>query len=110
MIGAADVALYRVTDDVKEAVAEIERFYEVFHSQRYVGPALVLRLRRALPAAAVTEISARFDDILHGPAEAAPGPVAGERDEYHELPRLVLPVSRREFGRLRQLIDFVNLS
>src|SRR5215510_12244958 len=45
MIGPADVSLYRLTDDVKEAVAEIERFYEVFHSQRYVGPALVLRLR-----------------------------------------------------------------
>jgi len=110
MIGAADVSLYRVTDDVKEAVAEIERFYEVFHSQRYVGPVLVLRLRRALTAAAATEISAQFDDILHGPAELAPGPVAGERDEYPELPRLVLPFSRRDFGRLRQLIDVVNKS
>ena len=110
MIGAADLALYRITDDCKEASAEIERFYEVFHSQRYVGPTLILRLRRALSAAAVTEISARFDDILHGPAEAAPGPVAGEHDEYPELPRLVLPFARREFGRLRQLIDFVNKS
>jgi len=110
MVSPADVGLYRITDDCKQASAEIERFYEVFHSQRYVGPALVLRLRRALPAAAVTEISARFDDILHGPAELAPGPIAGERDEYPELPRLVLPFSRRDFGRLRHLVDVVNAS
>ncbi len=110
MVSPADVGLYRITDDCKQASAEIERFYEVFHSQRYVGPVLVLRLRRALPPAVVTEISARFDDILHGPAELASGPVAGERDEYPELPRLVLPFSRRDFGRLRQLVDFVNAS
>jgi hypothetical protein len=36
--------------------------------------------------------------------------VTGERDEYPELPRLVLPFSRRDFGRLRQLIDVVNKS
>ena len=108
MIAPEDRRLYRITDDVKEAVAEIERFYQVLHSQRYVGSALVLRLHRPLPAGAVAEISSRFDDILDGPAEAVNGPLKGEGDQFPELPRLVLPFSRRNFARLRQLIDVVN--
>ena len=110
MISPEDASLWRTTDDADEAVAEIERFYRVFHSQRYVGSRLVIRLRRALPVARLVEIGARFDDILDGPAEQSPGPLAAEEDAFPELPRLILPFSRRSPGRLRQLIDFLNAS
>ncbi len=110
MISPEDLTLFRVTDDVKEAVAEIQRFYEVFHSQRYVGDRLVLRLRRPLPAAQVAELGQKFEDILRGPVEQAPGPLPAEGGELPDLPRLVLPFTRNNFGRLRQLIDSINLS
>ena len=107
-ISPDDLSLFRVTDDVKEAVAEVERFYHVFHSQRYIGGHLVLRLRKVLAPEQVAAISEQFKDILAGPAEQSPGPLPSERAELPELPRLVLPFSRRNFGRLRQLIDFIN--
>src|SRR5712691_4043394 len=110
MISPEDMGLFRVVDSVEEAAAEIEGFYRVFHSHRYLGDNLVLRLRRALPPAAVSEISLRFSDILKGPAEPVPQALEGERGEFQELPRLVLPFNRSGFARLRALIDFVNAS
>jgi uncharacterized protein (TIGR00730 family) len=110
MISPEDMALFRVTDSVEEAAAEVERFYRVFHSYRFVGESLVIRLRHALPATTVSEISLRFSDILKGPADQAPQALEGERGEFQELPRLVLPFNRSGFSRLRQLIDFVNAS
>ena len=110
MISPEDMGFFRVVDSVEEAAKEIEGFYRVFHSYRYVGDDLVIRLRHALPPAVVAEISLRFSDILKGPADQVPQALKGERDEFQDLPRLVLPFNRSGFSRLRQLIDFINAS
>jgi len=110
MIAPEDLKLFRVTDDLEEAAAEIQGFYRVFHSQRYVGDSLVLRIQRPLAASALAEIAARFADILSGPVEQTPGPLQAEHEEYPHLPRLVLPFNQTGFSRLRLLIDFVNES
>jgi uncharacterized protein (TIGR00730 family) len=108
MVGSSDPDLYRITDDVETAAAEVETFYRNYHSQRYVRDSLVLRMRRPLAAEDLAELNARFGDIMTGPAVQAPGPVAGEGDELPDLPRLVLPFNRSGFSRLRSLIDVVN--
>ncbi len=108
MVGPTDPDLYRITDDVETAAAEVEGFYRNYHSQRYVRDSLVLRMRRALAPETLVEVNTRFADILSGPVVQAPGPVAGEGDELPELPRLVLPFNRSGFSRLRSLIDVVN--
>jgi uncharacterized protein (TIGR00730 family) len=105
-----DPELYRVTDDVEKAAAEIETFYKLYHSQRYVRDVLVLRLRRLISAAALADLNARFTDILSAPADQARGPIPGEGDELPDLPRLVLPFNRSGFSRLRSLLDLVNAS
>jgi hypothetical protein len=108
LIDPDDVTLFRVASDVEDAAREIEQFYRVFHSQRYVHDTLVFRLRRPLPLEALADLNARYDDILDGPAEQVEGPLAAEGDELPDLPRLVLPFTRKSFARLRDLIDFVN--
>jgi hypothetical protein len=110
MIHADDLKLFYVTDDLEAAATEVERFYRVYHSLRYVRDSLVLRLRRSLDPGQLTELNARFADIMTGPAAQAPGPLEAEGDELPELPRLVLPFNRTDFARLRELIDFVNAS
>ena len=105
-----DPELYRVTDDVEQAAAEVENFYKLYHSQRYVRDALVLRIRRPISPAALADLNARFTDILSAPATQAKGPIPGEGDELPDLPRLVLPFNRSGFSRLRALLDFVNAS
>jgi hypothetical protein len=108
MVSSDDADLFRVTDDVDVALAEVDNFYRVFHSQRFVGDNLVFRLRRPLGAEALAEIDARFDDILEGSVEQTSGPLAAEAGELPEMPRLILPFDRKGYGRLRKLVDFIN--
>jgi hypothetical protein len=47
LIAPDDVALFRVTDDPREAADEITRFYRNYHSSRWLGDRLLLRVRQA---------------------------------------------------------------
>src|SRR3989475_10567916 len=49
LISKEDMALFKVTTSVDQAVEEITRFYRVYHSSRTVGHQLVIRLVRPLP-------------------------------------------------------------
>jgi uncharacterized protein (TIGR00730 family) len=108
LIDPEDTSLFRIVDTPDEAVAEMTGFYRVYHSARIVGDDLVLRLNRPLQPAQVADLQDKFADILKGPARPEPGPVAKEFNEFPDLSRLILPFDHRSFGRLRQLIDFVN--
>jgi len=110
MIDREDLSLYRLTDSVAEAVAEILGFYRRYHSMRYVREMLVLRLQKALDEALLAELNDSFQDILITGRIVAGGPLSEERDEPEiaHLTRLILHFNRRNFGRLRQLIDRLN--
>jgi uncharacterized protein (TIGR00730 family) len=110
LISTWDMRLFRVTDDLDEAVREIEHFYERYHSSRYVGDLLVFRMSSPLPDAVVRELDEEFRDIVsRGRIEqrAALPEERGEPELTH-LPRLVFPFARKHFGRLRVLIDRIN--
>jgi uncharacterized protein (TIGR00730 family) len=110
MIERSDLCMFKVTDNVDDAVREITQFYRVYHSMRYVGEHLVLRLSRALPPSYVQELSQRFRALLVAGAIEQRRALPAERNEpeIRHLPRLVLHFDRRSFGRLRLLIDAIN--
>ncbi len=110
LISPEDLSLYRITDDLGQAVEEIRRFYRRFHSYRYVGDQLVVRLLERLPDAAVAGLEAEFGDIIKSGRMRQCGPLRQEADEPElaGLSRLVFRHSRSHFGRLRLLIDAVN--
>ncbi len=110
MISEEDLSLYMLTDRVEDAVDEIMRFYRIYHSMRYVKANLVFRLQLPLAEETVAEINRRFADILIKGEFTLGGPLPEERDEpdLADLPRLVFRFNRRNYGRLRQLIDRIN--
>jgi len=110
MIAADDTALYKLTDNVADAVAEILGFFRVYQGMRYVRRKLVLRLSQAPSAACLDEINRTFADLLVSGRFAVGGPLPEEKDEpkLAELPRLIFQFNRRDFGRLRLLIDRLN--
>jgi len=110
LITRDELALYRVTDDVDAAVAEITTFYRIYHSSRYVRDQLVIRLTRPVPEAFVAQMAHEFRDILRDGAILQRSALPGERDEpaLADLPRLVLRFDRLHFGRLRLLINRLN--
>ena len=111
MINEEDMNLFKLTDDVEEAVAEITGFYRRYHSMRYVGPLLVLRLLSPLPPDALEKLNDTYASILtEGRIEQHPGPVEGEGEdaEYPDLPRLSLAFKRKNVGTLRLLVNDIN--
>jgi uncharacterized protein (TIGR00730 family) len=110
LIGPQDLHLFKITDNVAEAVEEIRRFYKNYHSLRYAREELILRMHRAPDARQLDQIQREFADISPNGGYRVCGPLPVERDEpaLENLPRLVFAFNRRDHGRLRQLIDFLN--
>jgi uncharacterized protein (TIGR00730 family) len=110
LISPDDVALYKVTDSVDDAVKEVLHFYRIYHSMRYVGDELVLRLQKELSQKKLEELRTDFADILvRGTIETSPA-LPAEASDTHvaQLPRLRLHFNRRNLGRLRMMIDAIN--
>lgn len=107
-IGQTDLHLFKVTDRVDKAVAEIQNFYSNYHSSRYVGELLVLRVRKLPDAAELERLNTEFADVLAGGSIAAGAALPEERGEAAAYPRLMLRYNRRDAGRLRLLIDRLN--
>jgi uncharacterized protein (TIGR00730 family) len=110
LISAEDLALYRITDSFEEAVGELLTFYSNYHSSRYVGSRLVIRLRHVPAPEALKRLEEEYRDILAagGMSVRSALPEEAEETALAELPRLVFAFNRRDFGRLRQLIDALN--
>lgn len=107
----SDLALFERVCSVDAAVEKINHFYRRYHSSRYVNDRLVVRLTSALHPDDILKLTDRFQDILlPGGSIAASGALAAETDDADvlHLPRLVIDFDRRNFGRLRSLIDSIN--
>jgi len=110
-INDMDLDLFERAESVEEAVQKISRFYFRYHSLRYVGEKLVIRLLTALEKEAVTGLNARFADILvpHGEIALSQAlPAELDEPDLALFPRLVVDFDRKDFARLRHLIDAVN--
>lgn len=110
LISPADLSLFKVTDSVEEAVNEVLQFYRVYHSMRYVGKDLVLRLHSPLSESTLEHLRAEFADILETGTfeQTAALPAESNEEELAHLPRLRFHFNRRNMGRLRQMVDVVN--
>jgi len=108
MISEQDMHLFRITDDLERAVLEVEQFYRVYHSMRYVADDLVLRLNRPLPEGLVAELNVEFANIVAGGRIEQCPALPAENGEFPEKPRLKLRFDRKSCGLLRRLIDRVN--
>jgi uncharacterized protein (TIGR00730 family) len=110
LIGEDDLHLYKITDNVDEAVHELTHFYSNYHSVRYSRENLILRLHRKPTERQLDEIRDRFGDLSGGGQFEVSGPLPVERDEpaLKNLARLIFPFNRKDHGRLRMLINFLN--
>jgi uncharacterized protein (TIGR00730 family) len=109
LISPDDFNLFTITDSLDEACDAIARFYSVFHSSRYVGNRLVIRLNMEISDEAVEQLNQDFGDIL----------LKGRIEKSHALPqeaqdmaigksRLLLHFNQRDLGRLYQMIATIN--
>ena len=105
-----DGALYRITDNVETAISELLGFHRNYHSRRFVGDTMVIRLRHAPDDQSLRVLSAAFSDICsdRGIWRSAALPVERQNRDALEFDRVALEFDMRHNGRLRQLIDALN--
>jgi uncharacterized protein (TIGR00730 family) len=108
LISEEDLSLFRVTDSVTEAVAEVTGFYRNYHSSRYVREWLVIRVREAPSAAQLAALNDEFAGVVAEGAIEVRGALPEEGGEADPFPRVLLRFDRKQMGRLRQLIDRLN--
>ena len=107
----SDFALFERVCSVDDAVEKIRHFYYRYHSIRYVQGQLVIRLMTQLNPGDIGKLADQFHDILlpEGSITASEALKAEVHDkDLIHLPRLVIDFNRRDFGRLRSLIDSIN--
>jgi hypothetical protein len=110
LISSDDLHLYHITDNTDEAVKIVTRFYRNFHSSRFVKDLFIIRLKHAPSQTAVEAINEDFSDINMGKPIKLIEPTPEEREDNDNLglSRIGFEFNRRDYGRLRQLIDVLN--
>ena len=110
LISPGDENFYVIADTVEDAAEEVLNFYRNYHSLRWVGETLVIRLENRPTEEEVARLSEEFGDTMRGPIRGLDGPLPAERrsDDFPDLPRLALRFDRFSYSRLRQLIDALN--
>jgi uncharacterized protein (TIGR00730 family) len=110
-IGESDLNLFESVAAVDEAVERINRFYRRYHSLRYVGDQLLIRLNSPVDETVINGLKHQFSDVLRANGDIyLSGIFPEEMDEpdIRHLPRLVVDFNRLDFGRLKEFIDAVN--
>jgi hypothetical protein len=110
LVAPADRSLYLVTDSADAAVREIDRFYANYHSIRYVGDFLILRLQHEPTDEQLGELNERFAHLVaRGSIDrTAALDIERRNDDHVELPRIRFAFAKHRYGDLRALIDLVN--
>ncbi|MCA9149047.1 MAG: LOG family protein, partial [Planctomycetales bacterium] len=111
LISRQDLSLYLLTDQLSDAVSEVLNFYRVYQGMRYVRRKLSLRLARPLSEPTLTRLNQEFRDILQQGDFLQRAALPEESDDatHANQPRLVFHFDRRSHGRLRELINVINL-
>ena len=105
-----DFSLFKSCHSVADAVNEVVQFYKTYHSVRWVGDQLVMRICRPLSDKAIVDLNKQFANMLREGkiVQGSALPAEKNEPEIWNLPRLILTPHRREFGRFRQMIDAIN--
>ncbi|MDY7004372.1 MAG: LOG family protein [Cyanobacteriota bacterium] len=109
LISPEDPSLYTITDNLEEACEAIANFYRIYHSSRYVGQKLIIRLNSELSESDLEFLNQEFRDILTmGRIEKSSALPEESGDETVHLPRLVMHFNQKDTGRLYQMIAQIN--
>lgn len=110
LVSADDVDLYTITNDCDEAARIIETFYRNYHSIRYVGDHLVMRMRQGPNDEQLAELNDRFGHLaVSGTIDRAEPFKVERRDGDHlDLDRISLLFAKRGYSDLVALIRVIN--
>jgi len=110
LVSANDVDLYTITSSCDEATAIIDGFYANYHSIRYVGDVLVMRLRQGPTDEQLAELNDRFAHLVKSGRIERTEPFKVERrdDDRVDLDRISFTFAKRGYSDLVAMIRMIN--
>ncbi len=110
LVNEADLELFVVTDDVDEACEEIVGFYRNYHSIRWAGDQLIVRMRQAPSADQLEALNRSHGDLLvDGTIESVDASPAERSSHDHvELPRIGMTFDKFRQSGIHGVIREVN--
>jgi uncharacterized protein (TIGR00730 family) len=111
LISGEDFSLFTITRDPLEAVQVIDEFYRIYHSCRFVGSTLVIRLNRPLEPEQVETLASEFSEIIvpgHRLRLTSALPEEKDQPDLLPLPRLCFEFNHRSYGLLKAFIRRLN--
>ena len=109
LIDSDDHNLLFHTDSVEAATAHIRDYYLNYHSFRYVGKAVLLRICNPLSADALDRLNAEFSDVLcEGSIDQVFQWPKSDDHCFDHLPRLRLHLDRNRMNVLPHIIRRMN--
>lgn len=111
LISGEDFSLFTITRDPFEAAQIIDDFYRIYHSSRWVGSTLVIRLNKSLSQENLTVLEEEFSEIIE------PGsrlemikamPEEQDQPDLLDLPRLAFRFNKRNYGLLKAFLRRLN--
>jgi len=111
-ISKSDLKLFENVDEADDVLKRINRFYRRYHSLRYIDNQLLIRLNSDIDESVIKQLKLSFSDILRPNGDiylSGPLPVEINEPDILHLPRLIVDFNRIDFGRLKELIDAINL-
>jgi len=109
LINNEDDRLLLHTDSVKVALEHIQSFYSNYHSFRYVGRWVLLRMLQPLEQSALERLNAEFSDVLaEGEIQQVWNWPEHDDEGTEHLPRLRMQLDRHRMSVLPQIIRRAN--
>ncbi|MDX8382218.1 MAG: TIGR00730 family Rossman fold protein [Ghiorsea sp.] len=109
LISPDDMGLLYHTDNAQDAVDHIAQYYTNYHSFRYVGQQVLLRLNNALSEQALERLNAEFSNVLHkGTIEQVYHWPESDDKAYAHYPRLRMQLQHHRMNILPHLIQRMN--
>jgi uncharacterized protein (TIGR00730 family) len=111
LVSSGDTGLYSITDSTAEACVIIEKFYANYHSIRFVGNQLVIRMRHGPDDGQLRSVADRFAHLCaSGTIERIDATRVERRDRDHaDLARIAFHFTKHGYGELIALIGDVNM-
>jgi uncharacterized protein (TIGR00730 family) len=111
LIDEEDRELFLVTDNVQAAVDEVRNFVRNYDSLRWVNDVLIIRVHRGPSDEQLQHLEDEFGSIATDGriCRSDPLPAEARSKDHVELDRIALRYNGFAPGRLRRLIDALNL-
>lgn len=107
----SDMHLLHLANSAEDAAEEIAQFYRNYHSSRWLKDLFVIRMHHPLSETALAQLCDQFADLCLSGSFQQQDYCDIEQDEPElcHLTRLAFTFNARDHGRLRELLNFINL-